>query len=103
MIPQMKKQKQKHYTVTLTQMTGENPNTVQTLTFEFDDRECLFKIIETLRKADIVEDNEVPRLALGLRLLGPMVLANRKTPLFSEFVPHFKAFMVSIKKRVKKS
>lgn len=95
--------KQKHYTVTLTQMTEADPNTVQTLTFEFEDRECLFKIIENLKKGNIVESNEVPRLALGLRLLGPMVIANRKSSLFSEFVPHFKAFMINIKKRVKKS
>ncbi|KHT51880.1 DUF3861 family protein [Vibrio sinaloensis] len=95
--------KQKHYTVTLTQMTGTDPNTVQTLTFEFEDRECLFKIIEKLKKGDIVEDNEVPRFALGLRLIGPLVMSNRKSSLFAEFVPHFKAFMANVKKRVKKS
>ncbi len=88
----------KTYQITIQE---QNTNEPQTLTFEMQDRENLFGVIEALKAKSGLEENEATRLGLSLRLIGPLMMKDRKHPLFAEFFPHFKNFMTNLKSKVK--
>ncbi|PSW62017.1 DUF3861 domain-containing protein [Photobacterium kishitanii] len=94
--------KENCYRITIEELQplSSNPKTIQ---FEFQDRENLFNIIDNLKKTSDLEATQATRLGASLRLLGPILMANRKHPLFIDFMPHFKTFMLSLKNTVKKS
>lgn len=91
-----------HYRITIEELNAA-PHTAETLQFEFQDRENLFKLIENLKIGSGLEAPLIPKVAVALRLLGPVMMQNRKHPLFAEFMPHFKTFMQNLKNTVKKS
>ncbi len=90
------------YRITIEEL---NPKTAvpKTMQFEFQDRENLFNIIDNLRKNSGLEATQATKIGVSLRLLGPILMANRKHPLFTDFMPHFKNFMLLLKSTVKKS
>ncbi|MDN2481301.1 DUF3861 domain-containing protein [Vibrio agarivorans] len=88
----------KTYTITIEE---QNIDTPKTLTFEMQDREDLLAIVETLNAKSGLAENEATRLAVALRLMGPVMMKDRKHPLFANFFPHFKDFMTNLKKTVK--
>ncbi|WP_025820365.1 DUF3861 domain-containing protein [Shewanella marina] len=75
--------------------------TKQTLMFEFEDREDLFALVDNMKKGSELDNASSTRLAVALRLFGPLVIAHRKHPLFIDFMPSFKVFMNNLKKRIK--
>jgi uncharacterized protein DUF3861 len=85
-----KTRKENCYRITIEDVNSEQ-DTGKTLQFEFQDREDLFKIVEPL----------ATKVGVALRLLGPVMMANRKHALFVDFMPHFKAFMHNLKSTVK--
>ncbi|WP_392340128.1 DUF3861 domain-containing protein [Moritella marina] len=90
------------YRVTIEEMNSVHiPG--ETLQFEFQDREDLFKIIEHLKQGSGLEESTATKVGIALRLLGPVMMANHKHALFVDFMPHFKAFMHSLKNTVKNS
>ncbi|MEC6814354.1 DUF3861 domain-containing protein [Photobacterium toruni] len=92
----------KNYRITIEEIEGQSP-TPQTLQFEFQDREDLFKIVENLKKGSELDATQAIRVGVALRLLGPVMMMNHKHPLFADFMPHFKTFMQSLKNTVKQS
>jgi hypothetical protein len=88
-------------------ITIEEVNSIQatdkTLQFEFQDREDLFKVIENLKQGSGLEESNATKVGVALRLLGPVMMTNHKHALFVDFMPHFKAFMHSLKNTVKNS
>lgn len=75
--------------------------TKQTLTFEFEDREDLFALVDKMKQGSELDNASSTRLAVALRLFGPLLIAHRKHPLFVDFMPSFKVFMNNLKKRIK--
>ncbi|KJG14283.1 MULTISPECIES: DUF3861 domain-containing protein [Photobacterium] len=92
----------KTYRITIEEV--ESPSsTAQTMQFEFQDREDLFKIVKNLKEGCELDATQATRVGVALRLLGPVMVMNRKHPLFADFMPHFKTFMQSLKNTVKQS
>jgi hypothetical protein len=82
------------YRVTLEAL--DTPNRLQ---FDFDNHDDIFAIVERLRgRDDFLAAEEIPPFALGLKLLGKTLMANRQHPLFSAFFPRFAEFMKELKK-----
>lgn len=90
----------KHYRVTIEEMNTES-ETVRTLAFEHQDREDLFNVVEQLKLGSGLDEALATKVAVALRLLGPVMMQNRKHPLFEDFMPHFKRFMHNLKSTVK--
>lgn len=89
-----------HYSLTINELkNGEQ--TGRAIDFEFSDREDLFKLVENLKAGSGLTPELSTRLAVSLRLLGPMMMENRKHPLFIDFMPSFKTFMHNLKQTVK--
>ncbi|OBT13410.1 hypothetical protein A9264_07000 [Vibrio sp. UCD-FRSSP16_10] len=87
------------YRITIEERVSEQVG--QTLQLEFQDREDLFKVVEMINKGSDLETEEATRLAIALRLMGPVMMQKRKHPLFLEFMPHFKVFMQNLKSKMK--
>lgn len=68
------------------------------LQFEVEDREDMFTIVEKLKQDSGLDELDATKVGVALRLLGPVMMQNRKHPLFADFMPHFKDFMVNLKK-----
>ena len=75
--------------------------TAQTLVFEFQDREDVFNIVGNLKQKSGLEPEVATKVGVALRLLGPVMMQNRKHELFADFMPHFKTFMQNLKSKVK--
>ncbi len=94
----MKKDKQ--YRITVEEIGNEEGNT-QPLQFEYQDREDLFNLVDKLKKGSGLEPETATKVALALRLLGPVMMRDRKHPLFVDFMPHYKNFIQNLKSTVK--
>lgn len=92
--------KENQYRITVEQINSDN-EAAQPLQFEFQDREDLFKLVDNLKKGSGLPESEATKLSVGLRLLGPLMMQNRKHPLFIDFMPHFKTFMQNLKTTIK--
>ncbi|WP_163130773.1 DUF3861 domain-containing protein [Agarivorans sp. Alg241-V36] len=94
--------KNKHYQITIEELNADQ-QPANSLQFDYQDREDLFKLVEHLNASSGLENNDAKRLAVSLRLIGPLMMQNRKHPLFDEFFPHFKTFMQHLKSSVKQA
>ncbi|MGL6259848.1 DUF3861 domain-containing protein [Vibrio sp. WXL210] len=96
MIPTIRKDKQ--YKVTIEEINVDEPRTLE---FDYQDREDLFKIVESIKNGSGLEPAAATKVSVALRLLGPEMMKDRKHPLFADFFPHFKQFMQNLKQTVK--
>ncbi len=92
--------REKQYRIIIEEVEVETPNRLE---FEFQDREDLFKIVDSVKQGSSLEPTDATRLAVALRLLGPIMMKDRKHPLFVDFMPHFKSFMHNLKSTVKQT
>ena len=92
--------KDNRYRITIEEVNSESENN-KTLQFEFEDREDLFNVVDKINQGSGLEAPLATRVAVALRLLGPVMLQNRKHALFVDFMPHFKMFMHNLKSTVK--
>lgn len=99
----MKSLSSKHnqYRITIEEINTKADRELQTLTFEIEDREDMFAIVEKMKQSSGLDEPSATRLGVSLRLLGPMMMQDRKHPLFADFMPHFRTFMQSLKKTIK--
>lgn len=93
--------KQNQYRITIEETNTKADRELQTLVFEVEDREDMFAIIEKMKQGSGLNEQEATRLGVSIRLLGPMMMKDRKHPLFVNFMPHFKEFMQNLKKTIK--
>ncbi|MCC4833106.1 DUF3861 domain-containing protein [Shewanella sp. 1_MG-2023] len=93
--------KNHQYRITIEEINLPAQQTGQQLDFELQDREDLFNVVKNLQKGSGLETSLATKVAVSLRLLGPIMMENRKHPLFVDFMPHFKAFMHNLKSTVK--
>lgn len=92
--------KDKQYRITIEEIDTDQES-AQVLQFDFQDREDLFKVVDKLKQGSGLEADTATKVGVALRLLGPVMMENRKHPLFSDFMPHFKSFMQNLKSTVK--
>lgn len=68
------------------------------LEFDFENHDDIFKIIALLKDDKrFSSDKEATEFALGLKLFSEVMLRNRDSELFKDFVPAFAAFMKKMK------
>ena len=67
-------------------------------TYNHDD---LFKVLEHLTKAQLLDDEKTKAFAVGLKLFGETLLENKDIPLFKDFLPQFVQFMKTLKHSIK--
>lgn len=91
------------YRILIEELHPTNEKSGNQLEFSLEDREDLFKVVTALNKVEGLDEQVATRLGVALRLLGPVLIDNRKHNLFAEFMPHFKNFMHNLKKTVKQS
>lgn len=89
------------YRITIEEVDLDEQVKGRTLEFELQDREDLFKIVASLKRASGLEASMATRVGVALRLMGPVMMGERKHPLFVDFMPHFKTFMQHLKNTVK--
>ena len=94
--------KQNCYRITVEEITAEEVNNPKVLQFELEDREDMFALVDILKARSELDEQSATRVAIALRLLGPVMMQCRKLPLFVDFMPHFKNFMINLKKAMKK-
>ncbi|CAH0533583.1 hypothetical protein VST7929_01453 [Vibrio stylophorae] len=82
-------------------ITDTNQSTENTLSFNFEDREDVLTLVQKLKQGSGLDEQSATQLAVALRLMGPVMMAQHKHPLFVDFMPHFKTFMANLKRTVK--
>ncbi|WGV98977.1 DUF3861 family protein [Vibrio sp. YMD68] len=87
--------------MTIEEVNTKSDRDLQNMKFEVEDREDLFAIVEKMKQNSGLDAPAAIRLGVSVRLLGPLMMLNRKHPLFVDFMPHFKTFMNTVKKAVK--
>jgi Domain of Unknown Function with PDB structure (DUF3861) len=83
-------------------ITVEALETQQTLTFETENHDDLFKIFERVEKSATFDRNDSLSLALGLKLFSEMLLTHKSFPPFEVLRPYFPEFMKSFKAEMAK-
>ncbi|GAM57315.1 hypothetical protein JCM19231_1344 [Vibrio ishigakensis] len=91
------------YRITIEEVGTDTQDSPQRLEFEVQDREDMFKVVEKLQQGSGLEADTATRVGVALRLLGPVMMLNRKHDLFADFMPHFKTFMQNLKSTVKRA
>ncbi len=91
--------KQHLYRIQLEHLTDKdgNPSVQEPLQLEVGNHDDIFKIIELMKARGDFEGNDATAFALGLKLFSEVMMSHRKHPLFSDFAPHFQAFMKQLK------
>ncbi|MDB1125069.1 DUF3861 domain-containing protein [Vibrio algarum] len=89
------------YRVTIEDASSANGETPRILQFEVEDREDMFTIVEKLKQGSGLDEQDATKVGVALRLVAPVMMQNRKHVLFADFMPHFKHFMVNLKKAMK--
>lgn len=96
--------KQHQYEITLKHIADAqgNPSTyTEALKFNAYNHDDLFKVLEHLTKAQLLDDEKTKAFAVGLKLFGETLLENKDILLFKEFLPQFIQFMKTLKQTVK--
>ncbi len=84
------------YNIVLSEVEGER----RRLEVELENHDDIFVIVERVgHHFDNAEDAK--QFALGLKLLGNVLMKHRDMELFAELEPSFKAFMQKLKGRAK--
>ncbi|ULJ76544.1 DUF3861 family protein [Rhizobium gallicum] len=80
--------------------SGEGSRQGRTLQFDIVSHDDIIDIADIVRTKAIVPDDEASVLAVGMKLLGQVVLKHRKELAFADFWPHFESFLRSVKRSV---
>lgn len=93
--------KQHRYRVSVEHLAlpdGSPPAVAPPLSFEVGNHDDIFAIVARMRQRGDLPEADATALALGLKLFSEVMLQHRELPLFSDFAPHFKAFMQTLKR-----
>jgi hypothetical protein len=88
------------YRITLEQLDGASPETVSSrLQLDFSNHDDIFGIIdrEGPGRFGSLSAHDAALFIVGLKLLGKVLMENRKNELFSAFSTHFVDFMKKVK------
>lgn len=87
--------KSHEYTICVKSLSAE---TNKELLFTARSHDDLFTIVERARHRVDLNENDATCLAIGFKLLGNIVLENRKDPLFTDLGQALHAFVSQLKK-----
>lgn len=66
--------------------------------FDFENHDDIFKVIALLKERKrFSDDQQATEFAVGLKLFSEVMLRNRDSELFKDFVPAFGAFIKKLK------
>ncbi|MGI9949164.1 DUF3861 domain-containing protein [Vibrio hyugaensis] len=91
------------YRITIEKVNVEEGREAKSLSFEVQDREDMLNIVEKINQGSGLEPTDATRVGVALRLLGPVMMKDRKHSLFADFMPHFRNFMQNMKSTVKRN
>lgn len=76
----------------------DGSETGKTIEFEFTNHDNIMALIERAKENNRFE-NEADNLEfiVGLKLFSEVMMRNRRNPLFEDFAPAFKSFMMKLK------
>jgi hypothetical protein len=86
-----------HYRITLESLDA-TATPARALQFDFDNHDDIFFILDRLKQRSDFAAEDIPPLAIGLKLLGKTLMKNKENPLLASLKPHFAAFMRELKK-----
>lgn len=91
--------RQHHYRITLEHVAASTPEQplYEPLTLDFTNHDDVFSIVQRVQNARFLPPNQAAELALGAKLLGNVLLANRNNPLFTELGQSFAEFVRKLK------
>lgn len=91
--------KNHRYQVTVEYLEDPQGNPVEDhlLRFPVSNHDEIIGIVERIRGMGHFERDEAAAFAVGLKLFSEVMLQNKHHPLFTEFRPHFIAFMKKLK------
>lgn len=70
------------------------------LEFDFENHDDIYHILDVLRGDERFEDDQqIMELAVGLKLFGGVMMKNKDSELFKDFMPAFIGFMTKLKKK----
>lgn len=93
--------KQHRYQITVEHLADANGNPstyTAPLQFEAGNHDDIFAVVEKIRLRSDLPAESATAFAVGLKLFSEVMLENKHSPLFSEFMPHFGEFMKHLKK-----
>lgn len=96
--------KQHEYEITVKHIADANGNPsiyTEALQFKAYNHDDLFKVLDHLTKANLLDEEKTKAFAIGLKLFGETLLENKEKPLFKDFLPQFIKFMKTIKQTAK--
>ena len=67
------------------------------LTFDVPNHDNIFDIVKLTEQREGFTPEMAQRFAVGLKLMGEMMMENKDNPLFAELKPHFMEMMKVIK------
>lgn len=73
------------------------PSPAEPLQFVARCHDDLFEIVARSRQRGLLSDDDAASMAVGLKLLGEIVLENREDPLFKDLSQALKAFIMKLK------
>ena len=97
--------KQHQYHVTLQHLADAQGNPsryTEKIEFNTGNHDDLFIVLDRLQKAELFDEETTKSFAVGLKLLGEVMLENKNHPLFKDFKPQFLEFMKNMKQQIKK-
>lgn len=83
------------YRITVEKMDGAT--SVQQMSFNATNHDDFFAILARVDGRLGFDDEQTKNFIVGLKLLGEVIIAERKHPLFSELGPQLKLFMKKLK------
>ena len=89
-----------HYQITIQETEdrhGAVPGGAQALCFAAESHDDWDDIVRRIKQQALFDEASATQFAIGLKLLGGVMLAHRERPLFAEFAPHFGQFMRKLK------
>ena len=89
------------YKITVDEILGENKFSEKKRKFEAESHDNLFDIVDKLKQHPDFNDNEAASLGIGLKLFSGVLIKQKENPLFKTFMPHFKEFMMGLKRNGK--
>lgn len=95
--------KQHQYRVTVEHLADQNGNNsiyMQPIQFEVGNHDDIYSVIARARaraRGDF-DQNTATAFAVGLKLFSEVMLEHKENPLFNKFKPHFKEFMLTLKR-----
>lgn len=91
--------RQHRYKITLEHCAASSPEQPlhEPLQLDFANHDDLFAIVQRVQDANFLPPDQSAELALGVKLLGNVLLTNREHPLFTELSQAFGEFVRKLK------